>query len=329
MSNLYSFQISPGQIINQNTQINSQAIKFTNRTLYDMQVSGYGFESTDWIPAGTEYMLDAGIYNSGNISFEAFNNALINNPAPGPVLLTEYISGENVPAGHWPVSIPQTSVQTVTTSSTLSNESQPAGTEIIDIGTPGNLKAIDIFNDHFIWSVIQSGVAHQVLKGQTSGNPLQIGATGDVTEFLSKPTFDDVATFLQGFFIIENAKTSQIFNESTGRLTIQNPTTIYMNINGTNMMHFDSNGMGISNGKIYTLAQAFSRLSIVSFTSVNGTTSAINHNLGATPTLIVGNAFTTGVSSANVTLGFSEVGATTFKASSIAAVPCIALCLAQ
>lgn len=33
-----------------------------------------------------------------------------------------------------------------------------------------------------IWNVLQSGVVHQLLKGQTVGNPLLIGQSGDVSE---------------------------------------------------------------------------------------------------------------------------------------------------
>lgn len=64
------------------------------------------------------------------------------------------------------------------------------GTLVIDTGTSSVVDALEIWNDHFIWSVVQSAVAHQVLKGQTSGNPLQIGQSGDITEILGKLTVD-------------------------------------------------------------------------------------------------------------------------------------------
>lgn len=77
-----------------------------------------------------------------------------------------------------------------TTSNALSNEGAGDGTEIIDLGTESNNKMLDIFNDHFIWSVEQADIAHQVLKGQTAGNPLQIGQAGDTTEVLGISLFD-------------------------------------------------------------------------------------------------------------------------------------------
>lgn len=76
---------------------------------------------------------------------------------------------------------------------------------------------------------------------------------------------------------------------------------------------------------------AITALTIVSFNTVNGTTAALAHNMkvqgvSTAPTAIVAIGFTSAVSGTNATIGISEVGATTFKASSIAAFPAIAIC---
>jgi hypothetical protein len=76
---------------------------------------------------------------------------------------------------------------------TLSNEGNPVSTLVIDMGPAGNLNVVQIWNDHFIWSVVQSGVAHQVFKGNTSGNPLQLGQAGDTVEVLGSLTVDQNA----------------------------------------------------------------------------------------------------------------------------------------
>jgi hypothetical protein len=94
---------------------------------------------------------------------------------------------------------------------TLSNEGNAAGTLVIDIGPVTLGPLIDIYNDHFNWSVDQSGTAHQVLKGQTSGNPLQIGQAGDTTEVL-------------GFLTLDNAIIGSV-TLSSGQLTITAPSS--------------------------------------------------------------------------------------------------------
>jgi hypothetical protein len=75
----------------------------------------------------------------------------------------------------------------VSTSSvqTLSNETNAANTLVIDIGDTGNVNLLTLYTDgHTLWKVDQSGVLHQVLKVQVSGNPLQLGQAGDIIEFL-------------------------------------------------------------------------------------------------------------------------------------------------
>lgn len=120
------------------------------------------------------------------------------NPPVSLILLTYYAPGEALPSGATLGNSPIGGGVSTSSIQTLSNEGNPVGTEVIDIGTPTTAKLIDIFNNHFVWSVEQATVAHQVLKGQTAGNPLQIGQAGDVTEVLGQLTLDQLATFLIG-----------------------------------------------------------------------------------------------------------------------------------
>jgi len=115
--------------------------------------------------------------------------------APVSLLLgTIYLPGEKVPAigtlGNSPIGIGGS----VSTSGvqTLSNESSVLGSKVIDIGTLTIGDLLDIFNDHFLWKVQQSGVAHQVLAGNTSGNPLQIGQAGDISEVVGQLLIDQL-----------------------------------------------------------------------------------------------------------------------------------------
>lgn len=89
--------------------------------------------------------------------------------------------------GTYPVAIQHTAyvpnqVSTSTMVSTLSSENNGINTEVIDIGTNNNNRLVDIYNDHFIWSVEQSGVAHQIMQGRISGKPLLLGQGGDHVE---------------------------------------------------------------------------------------------------------------------------------------------------
>ena len=115
----------------------------------------------------------------------------LTNPQVSKLLLTYYAPGEQVPQsmtlGNSPIG-----GSTATAGNVLSNEAATLGSKIIDIGIVGNTDMLDIFNDHFLWKVIQSSVAHQVLAGNNAGNPLQLGQAGDITEVLGKLLIDQV-----------------------------------------------------------------------------------------------------------------------------------------
>lgn len=177
---------------------NIQAIKFSNGSPYDITVSRFGaLPPGTIIPEGVEAFLYADIENQGTIDIFPVDNYGIGGTSI--VNMVVYLAGEKLPTdrGYWPVTIPvQTIKATVSSVNTLSNENNAVGTLVIDIGpTPAALNnMINIWNDHFIWSVVQSGVAHQVLKGNVSGTPLQIGQSGDLAEALGNFQIDGTST---------------------------------------------------------------------------------------------------------------------------------------
>ena len=155
---------------------------------YVMKQSG----DSDYIPAGGWATIELAPNDAQMLTTV---NYLLPNPPVSKILPTYYAPGERVPPipilGNSPVGVGG-SVST-TSANNLSNEANSLATEVIDIGPTTFAKLIDIFNDHFIWSVLQSGVAHQVLKGLTSGNPLQIGQAGDIAEVLGQLLVDQCA----------------------------------------------------------------------------------------------------------------------------------------
>ncbi len=137
-------------------------------TLLLFNESGSGL-SIQFLGSKDNHILPAGAWRKyvPNPGEEAFTWTVLYILPGAPVTQlfgTLYMPGEAVPdtgvLGNSPIGIGGT----VATSSvqTLSNEGNAANTEIIDIGTSTLAKLIDIFNDHFIWSVQQAGVAHQV-----------------------------------------------------------------------------------------------------------------------------------------------------------------------
>lgn len=96
----------------------------------------------------------------------------------------------------------------VTNVSSLSNETTTVKTLIIDIGLVGNTLLYQLFSDgSATWSVISGGVPHTVLQVQGTGNQLQLGKSGDITEVLGNLLIDGIAqsgtfTFVNGASIV-------------------------------------------------------------------------------------------------------------------------------
>lgn len=115
-----------------------QAIKFTNKSPYDAKFSGFGVLGTGWIASGTEIMLYGSIQNDGTISITLVNTTMVTPANNGVVLLTEYLQGDDIPPGVWPISVPQQVVNNVTIStiSTPQTITPPSGTGTILVWQP-------------------------------------------------------------------------------------------------------------------------------------------------------------------------------------------------
>jgi hypothetical protein len=175
---------------------NIQALKVTNGTPFDITYSGFGTRGNSIIPAGLEYMLYAKFQNSGYLNLLAVNNAGVS--GNGVVNVVLFDTGEELPPGVWPVSVPtQTVSANVSTVQTLSNESATSGTLVIDMGIIGNTALIQMFNDgHGNWYVLQGSVLHKAITVSTTGNPLQLGQAGDTVEVLGGLLIDGVGNAL-------------------------------------------------------------------------------------------------------------------------------------
>lgn len=167
------------------------------------------------------------------------------NPPVSLLMSTYYAPNEPVPSimtlGNSPIGggVQTSSIQT------LSNEGNPAGTLVEDWGPAVPGQVASIWNDHFLWSVVQAGVAHQVLKGNTSGNPLQIGQAGDITEVLGGLLVDQLLSEVAA------ANALSVTNNATigGTLGVTGVTTHTGNIianGGENIDTIRENGTGIT-----------------------------------------------------------------------------------
>ncbi len=145
-----------------------------------------------FLPSTNSDILPAGAWRSivvepDDTSFAWTVLYTLPNPPVSLLLPVYYLPGEVVPdigqLGNSPVGIGGN----VTTSSiqTLSNEGSASGLLVIDMGDTANNQILTFFNDgHCTWAVDQSGTKHQVIKVQTSGNPLLLGQSGDIVEVL-------------------------------------------------------------------------------------------------------------------------------------------------
>lgn len=129
-----------------------QALKVSNKSPYDIQYADFGVQGSDWIVAGTEYMLYGSVQNQGDIYLLAVNTTNISPANPGAVLITQFQIGEEIPKGSWPVSIPFQTVNTnssVTTAQSIDNEGNVAGTSIIKsvVAGDGTNAAVSVNND--------------------------------------------------------------------------------------------------------------------------------------------------------------------------------------
>lgn len=195
---------------------------------------------------------------------------------------------------------------------TLSNEGNPINTLFIDAGPAGNLNVIQIFNDHFVWSVVQSGVAHQVLKGQISGNPLQIGQAGDISDVLGNLGLpNNIALRIKdsgGSY--HDALLVNSLNELTLLAGTANKINFQTNA-GLGIFAMTATGITLQTGTITLLAGSLARKTSNTATSC-GSGTVISHGLGTTPTGLTATVNIAQPGSANT--GIGSIGATTFTA---------------
>lgn len=88
----------------------------------------------------------------------------------------------------------------ILTAATLVNDGNATGTGIIESTPSGqSSSATHVTNDgQWLLQVLQSGVYHQFLKSQTSGDPLQLGQSGDIVDLLGGLNLAGISTVVNG-----------------------------------------------------------------------------------------------------------------------------------
>jgi hypothetical protein len=291
-------------------------------TLHIFNESGSGLQFM-FLTSGAGFYLPAGGWTNKPVGAGEQGlqwQVLYNLPSPPVTLLlvTYYGPGEAIPPtptlGNSPIGIGGT----VNTSSvnTLTNESNTSQTLVIDIGQSGHTLLITINSDGSAsWSVLQSGVAHTIFNIQTSGNPIQIGKSGDIAEMLGNLTIDG-DTIFDGFLGV--AAQGDV-------LTAVGQDTYVGARGGANLVHirsggaqagtdnatFGSGGMTLSRGTITLLGGSLSRINGGVNNCGNGT--VISHGLGGGgPNWLVGTPWIAQPGSA--TVGMQNSTSTTFTA---------------
>jgi hypothetical protein len=281
-----------GSIILKNAAVSSNPTFTKNKPILHLfNESGSGLQIT--LPtSGSGFYLPAGGWtnieiNPGENQIDFLVIYVLPSPPVQVLLCTYYAPGENIPAtptlGNSPIGIGGN--VSVTSISALSNEGSAVGTLVIDIGPLGNTNIIQIWNDHFTWSVVQGGVAHTVMQGQTAGNPLLLGKLGDITEVLGKLLADQIATFSAG--ILSQISGQTVIDSTGANLTLNSPgvgSNINFQHNTTQDFH-SGPGFWLDSGSINLIVGSITKCSFgVANTVANQAT--ITHNLGQTPTAI-------------------------------------------
>lgn len=156
------------------------------------------------------------------------------------------------------------------TAQILKNDNNAVGTQIIESTPSGNPQALSIFNDGSgTWSVDQSGVAHKAFTFNTSGNPLQLGQPGDITEIIGALTSDQafIATLTAVVNGLLTAQAGIVVNGS------RNPTIDLSAATGTQQIKFAHGG--------WTSTQ------MIGDTTVANAGTSVAHALGVVPDVII------------------------------------------
>lgn len=321
-----------------------KAVKFTNRTVFDITYNGPGHNGDIWVPSNTEFLFsDMQSSSPGVIRLISYNTTNVSPPPTGIILITLYSVDENLPSGTWPISIPQSQVQSNVNNNTLINTSSPNGTNIITIAdSAGN--TLTLSNDGLLsLSVNVSGTLHTIFQTQLSGTLLTLGNAGDLIHTLGSFSIDQQTTIdaLGGHTSIcggswqVNGSTSfgnpaNLIIASDGSMTFQAASNtaidtltsaIQFRQNGTNIAQIDNTGISLLSGHIHFLTGELQRVSVFSGTG-SGT---YNHLCGAAPIWIgpivsVSGSATQGFDSVTSTQAHVTLGAAlAFKAFCIVA----------
>lgn len=194
--------------------------------------SGCGLQCS-FQPSHSMMYLAAGAWTNAVIPYG--DNALdiqviyvLPNAPVSQLLLTYYSPQEKTPEmlvlGNSPVGIGGT-VQTSSVQ-TLSNEGNAANTLVIDLGDSAIADLVKWYNSgSIVWQVDQSGVAHYVIRVNNSGNPLQLGQAGDVTEVLGQLKIDQATSVASGGIAVTGGTSTDTLSTSStssfgGKVTI-------------------------------------------------------------------------------------------------------------
>ena len=310
-----------GKILLQNMGISAGGVSaspaFLNKpaTLYFHNDSGCGLGMT-LKDSGNQFNLPAGAWvpipiGPGESEVDYIVKYVLPNPPVSTLMIAYYAPGEPIPQtstlGNSPVGIGG-SVQTSSVQ-TLSNEGNAAGTLVIDIGDTAISQLVKFFTDHFAISVDQSGVAHTVLKGNTTGNPLQLGQAGDISEVLGQLTVDQLLTAALGIAIsasglsvlggtvtdtlrvtgatevdgnINSGANDIVLNAATGHtVTIQVNGVNILKIDGANAALQGAFGFALGSGGVYRFRNGGTMQAISNFSGSGSGT--YNHNFGSAP----------------------------------------------
>jgi hypothetical protein len=304
---------------------NPANIKSGSGTVHIFNESGSGL-LINFMTSGDSFFLPAGGWTDKKVSAGEAGlvyTVIYNLPNPPVTLLlvTYYSPSEPIPyvptLGNSPIGIGGT---IATSFNSLSNETNTVQTLVIDIGQQGNTQLITINSDgSFVWSVLQSGVAHQVLKGEISGSPLLIGKSGDVTEVLGFLNCDNAVTLKNNIPLNMQdsggtGRTVMVLN-ATNDLNISNPASsgdivLNSNTNAVWKILQGSAGVSLLTGTIALLGGSISRQNGGVINCGSGT--VISHGCGAQITWVVGTPWITQPGSA--TVGANNGNTTTFTA---------------
>lgn len=291
--------------------------------------------NTFYVPSSDRRLICASNWPNGVIQWWQ------RNVTAGPALISEvlieyYAPGEQI-TEIFPAPIVRQVASTVASTQTLSNEGNPANTEVIDIGDVTFTKLIDIFNDgHANWSIDVSGVKHTIFQIALTANFLKIGQSGDMAEFLGNVTIDGTLTVAgltsaaqvnaTGVFKwltaasqgLQSSSGVNVIDATSNTTTFINPPVtgtghkVAFATNSVDRFEISDTGLALINSSIISLVTgAISRLTGSNATTC-GSGTVITHGLGATPTAVVCTPAIAQPGSA--TVGVNNVNATTFTA---------------